>query len=1080
MRPASRFPRSTIWQRATLVRNFVELQSAQASDTDVWLMCSRQLALLMDARGVFVALRSDAGDELVCHVVDGERISPAGAALGGHSLVTEVLAANVTIVREQPDPHATAIGVPIRFGTTLLGAICVEYAGRPDSELLALFESCALSAGARIHADTMVDSSARYERLAFADALTGIANRRRFDETLSVAWSRAAHSGAALTLLMMDVDHFKLFNDTYGHPAGDACLQRIARAVADVTRRSSDLGARYGGEEFVALLPGIDLHDGTRVAEVLLTSIGALEIPHTGSSLGRVSISAGVASLPASFDTTPDSLILAADAALYEAKRAGRNRIFATGYVSEVVRPCAVVQHDSPLNNLPRQHTRLIGRVTEMAEIAALLDQEALVTLTACGGAGKTRISVAIATELAPNFRDGTWFVDLARVSEAALISTTIGALFRLEIPPGDHAIATLTRALSAKSSLLVFDNCEHVLEAVAEIAEALLHGCAGIRILATSREPMGIGGEIVYRLPLLSAPPAGERCDAEHAAAYDAVALFVDRARAVKRDFCISDTNAPTIAAICRQLDGIALAIELAAARVSVISVGEIETRLVERFRLLKGGDRRALPRQQTMRALIDWSYDLLSLEEQLTFRRLSVFVGGWTLEAMGEICSGTELDEDDVLDLLGGLVRKSLVVETIDDSMSRYQLLESVREYAAEKLRADSECDELYRRHAQFYLRVALAAKATHFTTPSKRWLLALQPEAENFRSALDWSLALEKDIVLGAALAGALVLFLAQVSPLESLRWTRLALSLLPPESELQIEAALWYGIGRAAENLPADQMRDAAERAVALAREVEDQRLLGEAMRQLILVLGWFYPAEAELSRELAREAMLLARTLGDPIAIALALRSFAVTIDNGDIAQKMALLEESLTLLLAHGNDLQTAVAFMWLAEYDFCFGGSAKASTYAREAMRFAEDSGSASMLVQMATNLAQYTAAEGDWVAARRAAREAAQAAVQLGMDDQVTWAVQALAIVSEGNDDCLTSARLLGFCDSRVGTLHSQRQAGGAEDLLYRGLLAKLRERLTPGVLEAAMLAGRGVSEAEAIETVRNLTAA
>jgi hypothetical protein len=334
------------------------------------------------------------------------------------------------------------------------------------------------------------------------------------------------------------------------------------------------------------------------------------------------------------------------------------------------------------------------------------------------------------------------------------------------------------------------------------------------------------------------------------------------------------------------------------------------------------------------------------------------------------------------------------------------------------------------------------------------------------------MHWSLELEKDVRLGADLAGALVLFLSQVSTDESLHWTRMALALLPPDSEPATEAALWYGVGRASENLPADQMRAAAERAVTLARVVGDPRLLGDALLQLTVVLGWYYPDEQNLTSKLAKEAIAFARTGGDPIQIALALRSLSVTIDNADVTQKLAVLEESLTLLLAHGNDLQTAVAFMWLAEYDFCCCGALKASTYAREAMRFAEESGSESILAQMATNLAQYSVTEGNWKATQRAAADAADAASKLGMDGQVTWAVQVLAIVIAGTGDYLTSARLLGFCDGRAETLHSQRQVGGAEELLYLRLLANLNEHLDPAVVAAAMLSGSGLSESDALK--------
>ncbi len=409
MRAVSRSPRSTIWQRAALVRNFVELLSTQAPAGDVWSMCCEPIANLMEARGVSIVFCEESGDRVACQMVDGVATFPKEIGLAPHSLAADVIAANATVIRERPDPTQTSIGVPIRFGTALLGAICVENAVRPDRELITLLESCALSAGARINTDAMVDNTARYERLAFTDALTGIANRRRFDETLALEWSRAARSGSSLTLLMMDVDHFKLYNDAYGHPAGDVCLKHIASAIKESTQRSADLGARYGGEEFVALLPGVDLEGGTRVGEALQLNVATRDIAHSGSSLSRVSLSIGVASMVPSFDSRCDVLLTAADAALYEAKRSGRNRVFAVGYTPAVQPQPALVRNVAALNNLPQQHTRLIGRVTEVSEIIELLEEAPLVTLQACGGAGKTRISVAIATEMSAAFSG--WYV---------------------------------------------------------------------------------------------------------------------------------------------------------------------------------------------------------------------------------------------------------------------------------------------------------------------------------------------------------------------------------------------------------------------------------------------------------------------------------------------------------------------------------------------------------------------------------------------------------------------------------------------------------------------------------------------
>lgn len=724
------------------------------------------------------------------------------------------------------------------------------------------------------------------------------------------------------------------------------------------------------------------------------------------------------------------------------------------------------------LGNLPRGRPRLIGRATELAEIKALLEANALVTITACGGVGKTCISLAVAAELNPQFTDGIWFVDLARVSDPALVPATVGALFELEIPPGEQGKRLLMRTLAAKRTLLILDNCEHVVEATAALASALIAVCSHGRLLATSREPLGIRGERVYKLPLLSTPASNLRLDSTRATSYDAIALFVARARAMQIDFRLTDENAETIATICRQLDGIALAIELAAARVSIISVSDIAQRLSDRFDLLTDCNRTKLPRQQTLRALIDWSYELLSPEEQLVFLRLSVFGGSWAAEAMGEVLADGDLDEDALRHVLSGLVRKSLVVDTVVECITRYHFLESVREYAAEKFLGSAERDGLHRRHAECFLGLANGANATYFTSPSKQWLLALESELGNFRSALRWSLTFEKDVRLGAALAGALVSFLLQFSPHESLDWTRKALRLLPPDTEPAIEAALWLGVALTGlEILPAHEMRAAAERAVALARTVANPKPLCRALRVLIVVLGSHYGEERTLASKLAAEAMASARALDDPIEIALVLRNGSLTMDNTNVVEKRAILEESSRLLLAHGNDLQTAIAFMWLAEYDFCHGGAMKALTYARDAMRFAKKSGSLSMLVQIATNFAQYAAGRGDWDVTRRAAIDAAHSAVKLGMDDQVTWAVQALAIASAGTGDLITSAQLLGFCDRRTGTLHSQRQAGFTEDILYRRLLVTLQGRLTAEDLDTAMLRGAKLRESDVL---------
>jgi predicted ATPase len=348
-----------------------------------------------------------------------------------------------------------------------------------------------------------------------------------------------------------------------------------------------------------------------------------------------------------------------------------------------------------PHHNLPLQLNSFVGRGREMAEIETLLADRRLLTLTGPGGSGKTRLALAVTSEVAEWFGDGVWLVELASLSDPDLLPQAVASVLGVRETPSAPLVDALVAYLEPRNVLLVLDNCEHLIEACASLAEALLRRCPDLRVLATSREALGVAGETLFAVPPLTLPDPHRPSGVEGLPRYEASRLFVERARAVKPDFSLSEENAMAIAQICYRLDGMPLAIELAAARIRVLSVEQISTRLDDSFRLLTGGGRSMLARQRTLRATMDWSYGLLDPQEKELFRRLAVFAGGFTLGEAEAVCAGEGLGRGEVLDLLTSLVDKSLVLVAERDGEARYRLLETVRQYASEKLDRAGEHD-------------------------------------------------------------------------------------------------------------------------------------------------------------------------------------------------------------------------------------------------------------------------------------------------------------------------------------------------------------------------------------------------
>jgi len=386
-------------------------------------------------------------------------------------------------------------------------------------------------------------------------------------------------------------------------------------------------------------------------------------------------------------------------------------------------------------NNVPQQLTTFIGRQRELAEVTELLSKTRLLTLTGMGGIGKTRLAIQIAVDRLNDYPDGVWFVDLAALSEPNLVPQAIASVLPIQEESHRDPLQSVCDYFGDRCTLLVIDNCEHLIAACAKTSELLLQKCARLRLIATSREPLMVSGESVWRVPSLSLPD-GQSLEADFLQ-YEAVRLFVDRATAVQPKFVLSLSNAGDVVNICRQLDGIPLAIELAAARTRALSIEEIRARLIERFRLLNAGIRTALPRQQTLRATLDWSHNLLSEKERILFRRISVFVGGFTLQAAEDICAADDLLRHEVMDVLTQLVDKSLVV-FVQNNSTRYRLLETVREYGREKLDESGETDSQQKQHAEFYVRFAECGETELQGEHQVHWFQLFANDHNNIRAA------------------------------------------------------------------------------------------------------------------------------------------------------------------------------------------------------------------------------------------------------------------------------------------------------------------------------------------------------
>ncbi len=732
---------------------------------------------------------------------------------------------------------------------------------------------------------------------------------------------------------------------------------------------------------------------------------------------------------------------------------------------------------ESVNHNLPIQLTSFIGREKEIAEIKSALttstgsvqrpnpspagrgESARLVTLTGSGGTGKTRLSIEVGTQLLPNFSNGVWIIELAPLSDPAQIIPALAQAFGLQELPFNPLKNLVSDYLRDKKLLLILDNCEHLIEACARLANDLLHQCAGVKILASSREALGIAGEMAYRTPSLA--------DSE------STRLFLERARAANSKFSLTDSNASAVAQICSRLDGIPLAIELAAARTKLLSVDQISARLDDLFRLLVGGSRTALPRQQTLRALIDWSYDLLSEEEKQLLRTASVFMGGWTLDAIEAIS-----EDPNAIEHLEGLVNKSLVVTEEHNNEMRYFMLETIRQYAREKLFEAKQSSAARDRHFIHYKNITSGLwDVSYFAIEADtQRLKSMHVEVENLRAAFEWGL--QNDVQDALELAANIGLSISMSGQIEGIAILKSAMekfrALPPVEGEAnrlrkEIYAHGCFSLGTLLQGTNEIMFsRSILQEAIAIARELGDKKLLGLCLE---MYANGSLMIKADDTVAAAQEGLEIFRELNHSAGMVMAYANLSRwEVIHGNFQEG----EKYMALVRASMKDGDTSIQSGFLnmgmgmgARFQGRFDHALK---YCEEGLRIFKYIGHKGLAVVMTSEIAHTQRAMGNYTAAKKTYQETIKVFQDNGSRPAVAHQLECFAMIAAVEEEPQRAAKLFAAAEAiREVTGHRPTDEEEAEEAQFMG---RLRAMLPEAEFNGLWAEGKSMTMEQAIQ--------
>jgi predicted ATPase/class 3 adenylate cyclase len=800
-------------------------------------------------------------------------------------------------------------------------------------------------------------------------------------------------------------------------------------------------------------LVGLDVHRAARVASVAYG--GQVLVSETAAGLVR--------------DRLPPGAALA-DLGVHRLKDLGRpERIFqlqAAGLQAGFP-PLRSLDNPALPNNLPAQLATFIGRDRELAEVRDLVGSSRLVTLTGAGGCGKTRLGLQVAAELLDGSGDGVWLVELAAVLDEDAVAPAISQALGITGQPGRPALEALLDALAPQDILIVVDNCEHLIGGCAKTAEAVLRRCPRVHLLATSREPLGIGGETLYRVPSLSLPRPGQP-DLAAAKSSDAVALFANRARAQGAGLRVDEQTAPVLVSICRQLDGMPLAIELAAARLRSLSLTDLHDRLGQRFRLLTGGSRTALARQRTLRATVEWSYSLLTGAEQLLLGRLSVFAEGFDLDAAEAVCGFGDIEPFDVTDLLGSLVDKSLVVAEPTGETLRYRLLETIRQFAAEQLaKTGQDQAAVAAAHCAHFLSLAEAA-APQLTGPDQgRWLTRLDADQANLRRAATYAVGdpdgTAQVLRFGAALRR---YWEARSRDCEALGLLVPVLERPGARADPGLFAAALATAAVAAEQCDLAAARRLGEQGVESGRQHGDDRLLIESLKTLCAVS--YFAGEPDKGLPFGEESVERARQLGDDVVLGRSLMVYLLPLELIDPARAGQLFAEAIACTERSGDRLMSYYLYNNAGWHALCAGNIPAARAHLEQAAQLAQAIGHRSHHVPV--NLGEVLRREGDPEGARSMFVAGLRISRRNGSRSGLAHASLGLACLAGDLGDWHRAGELHGAAQAFLDQTGEQWQGGEARD--RRDSLDQVRARLGQEQFDLVYAHGTTLSLEEALD--------
>jgi predicted ATPase/DNA-binding SARP family transcriptional activator/DNA-binding CsgD family transcriptional regulator len=756
-----------------------------------------------------------------------------------------------------------------------------------------------------------------------------------------------------------------------------------------------------------------------------------------------------------------------------------RDRIAAGTFVPAP--PAGAPQERSPGgegHDLPAGRTRFIGRESELVAVKRELAMTRLLTLTGAGGSGKTRLALEAGRELYGAHRGGARLVELAPLSEPGLVTAEAASALGVTERPGQALAQTIVEALRDREILLILDNCEHIVEAAARLADLLLDGCPRIKILATSREPLGVPGEVLWRVPPLSLPDEDGGETVEGLIRYEAVRLFVDRSRLRLPGFSLTAENAPAVARVCRKLAGIPLAIELATARMGTLAVEQVAQRLEASLDVLSAGSRTAEPRQRTLRATLDWSYDLLAADERALFGRLSVFAGGWTLEAAEAVGAGKGIEPHEVLDLLGGLVDKSLVIAgPAPGGAVRYRMLEPVRQYARERLEKSGEAGETRDRHAALFLALVEEAAPELVGELQRDWVDRLEGEHDNLRSALAWTLR-KGDGDSGLRLGAGLWRFwFAQGYLSEGRGWLRRAV-LKGERVASHAKIQTLEGMGWLAQNSgDLEDAQAAYERMLELSRTLDDKGSIATALNSLGTIAG--HRGNHARARALLEENLAVLEEMSEGGTDTILKRHHAINLlgllaldEEGDAARARELWGESLALARRAGDTYRVGIMLTGLSYASVIEGDNDAVEAFGEEALSVAREigSGGTAFVPEVLVNSSLAALSRGDLARSATLLIEALTLALDRGANPSVVNALEAMASLAACRDDATHAARLWGAAEAAREVSAIALPPGDRK--LHEPHLATARSRLGDEAWAAALAEGHAMTLEEAAE--------